>query len=239
LARALDTRQPEGLREYIYRHRVLVGNIIAFLGFLIIWIDPYAGVTMPRLITGSLIGLVGFWIRIWASSYQWPNIARDLPDARTGLITAGPYAYMRHPIYVGLLLFTTGAFVGFGSWLAAVFVFVPTLILNLWQARYEESFLVQMHGEEAIRYQKHLPLMLPKVWDPYPDRRGHFSLAQGIKYDIGPLSSFVCFVVVMLIITSKEIPTLSLTLVVLVGSVLFSFFLTWLVRFIFKQEFAG
>jgi protein-S-isoprenylcysteine O-methyltransferase Ste14 len=238
LAKGRNVSQPEGLRERIYRHRVLVGNTIGFLGFLIIWIDPYAAVTMPRLIVGSLIGLAGFALRIWASSYQWPNIARELPDARTGLITAGPYSYMRHPIYLGMLLFTTGAFVGFGSWLAAALVFAPTLVLNLWQARYEEVFLVQMYGDEAKRYQKRLPRMLPKVWDPYPDRHGSFSLAQGIKYDIGPLSSFVCFVIVMLVITSFRAPTFSLTLVVLVGSVIFSFFLTWLVRSIFKQEFA-
>lgn len=236
---AQNVRQTEGMRERIYRHRVLVGNAIGFLGFLIIWVDPNAAVTMPRLIAGSLIGLAGFTLRIWASSYQWPNIARDLPDARTGLITAGPYAYMRHPIYLGLLLFTTGSFVGFGSWLAASLVFVPTLILNLWQARYEESFLVQTYGDEAMRYQKHLPRLLPRIWNPYPDRRGSFSLAQGIKYDIGPLSSFVCFIIVMLVITSHRVPTLSLTLVVLVGSVIFSFILTWFIRSIFKQEFAG
>jgi protein-S-isoprenylcysteine O-methyltransferase Ste14 len=217
---------------------VVVGNSIAFVGFLIVWLDPYAAITMPRLLMGSLIGLAGFTLRIWASSYQWPNIARDLPDARTGLITAGPYAYLRHPIYLGLLLFTTGAFVGFGSWLAAILVFIPTLALNLWQARYEESFLGQKYGKEARRYQKHVPIMFPKVWDPYPERNGHFSLAKGLKYDIGPLSSFVCFIIVMLIITSYQAPTLPLTLVVLVGSVLFSFFLTWLVRFVFKQEFA-
>ena len=235
---ARDIQKPEGLSEWVYRHRVLVGNMIAFFGFLIIWIDPYAAVTMSRLITGSLIGLAGFTLRIWASSYQWPNIAQDLPDARTGLITAGPYAYMRHPIYLGLLLFITGAFVGFGSWLAAIVVFVPTLVLNLWQAKYEEAFLVETYGDEAKRYQKHLPLLLPKVWNPYPDRRGAFSLAQGIKYDIGPLSSFLCFVITMLIIISYQTPTLPITLLVLVGSILFSFFLTWLVRFIFKQEFA-
>lgn len=231
-------RQPEGLAEQVYRHRVLVGNAVGFFGFLIIWVDPYAAVTFPRLIAGSLIGLAGFTVRIWASSYQWPNIAQNLPDARTGLITAGPYAYMRHPIYLGMLLFTIGAFVGFGSWLAAAFVFVPTLILNLWQARYEEAFLIQMYGDEARRYQEHLPILIPKFWDPYPDRRGNFSLVQGIKYDMGPLSSFICFIIVMLIITSYRVPTFSLTLVVLVSSVIFSFFLTWLVRFIFKQEFA-
>lgn len=238
MATSQSVRQPEGLRETIYRYRVVAGNSIAFLGFSIIWLDPYAGVTMRRLIAGSVVGLAGFTLRIWASSYQWPNIARDLPDARTGLITAGPYAYMRHPIYLGLLLFTTGAFVGFGSWLAAIFVFVPSLVLNIWQAKYEESFLTQTYGKEALQYQKHVPLMLPKIWDPYPSRDGSFSLAQGIKYDIGPLSSFVCFIILMLVITSYRIPSLPLTLVVLVGSVLFSFFLTWLVRIIFKQEFA-
>lgn len=226
------------LRELAYRLRVVIGNIIAFLGFIAVWLDPYAAITIPRLLLGGLIGMGGFSLRIWAASYQWPNIAKPLPDAQTGLITAGPYAYMRHPIYVSMFLLTAGAFVTFGSWLAAVCVAVPTLLVNMWQADYEDAFLHRLYGAAARDYQRHVARFFPKVWAPYPIRHGRFSLAQGLKYDIGPLSAFVCFIPGMIAVSLYQEPTLFTTLGVLVGAVLVSFFLTWLIRRAFRLEFA-
>jgi protein-S-isoprenylcysteine O-methyltransferase Ste14 len=226
-----------GLRELIYRRRVIIGNVIAFLGFLIVWVDPYAAITIPRLLLGGLIGTAGFVLRIWASSYQWPNISRPLPGAQTGLITAGPYTYLRHPIYLSMLLLTAGVLITFGSWLAVVCVVVPTLMLNLWQANYEDAFLIQRYGAQARAYQEALPRFIPKIWAPYPHRNGTLSLKQGLKYDIGPLSAFLCFIPAMVIVSLYWAPTLPITLAVLVGSVLVSFFFTWLIRRLFKREF--
>lgn len=226
------------LGQFVYRQRAVVGNVIVFWGFLVIWFDPYAGITIARLLSGLTVGVLGFALRIWASSYQWPNIARPLPDARSGLITAGPYSLMRHPIYLSMLLLTVGIFLAFGSWLAALLVVPPTVVLNYWQARFEDAFLLERYGPQALEYKKQMPLFLPKFWNPYPIRNGSFSLRQGLKFDIGPLSAFVCFGLAMLFVVLRQAPTFTITLIVLVGSVAFSFFLTWLVRSIFKQEFA-
>ncbi|MGH9930127.1 MAG: methyltransferase family protein [Pyrinomonadaceae bacterium] len=223
----------------IYRKRAVVGNMIVFLGFGAILLDPFAGITLGRLLAGLTVGLLGFALRIWASSYQWHNIARPLPEARTGLITAGPYSLMRHPIYSSMLLLTVGIFLAFGSWFAAALAVIPTIVLNYWQAKYEETFLVERYGSEAREYQHHLPIFIPQIWDPFPVKNGTFSFLQGIKHDIGPLSAFVCFGLVMVFVAVRQKATLTITLIVLVVSVLFSFLLTWLIRSIFKQEFVG
>jgi len=223
-----------GLSDTIYRYRAIWGNLITFCGFGVVWLDPNANVTIPRLVAGGLIGTAGFMLRIWASGYQWHNIARPSPDARTGLITAGPYAYLRHPIYLGMLLLTVGVFLAFGSWLAAVLVLIPTFMLNLWQANYEQAFLIDKFGDEARRYCAQVPRFWPKVWAPYAIRNGTFSLTQGLKYDIGPLSAFVCFIVALSAVTLYRPPTLPVVLLVLVGSVILSFGLVWLVRRAFK-----
>lgn len=224
------------LQEKLYQNRVVLGNVIAFFGFIIVWIDPYAQVTMPRLLAGALIGSAGFGLRVWASSYQWPNIATAQPDSRTGLLTAGPYAYVRHPIYLSMFLLTAGAFLAFGSWLAALVTVIPTYMVNRWQARYEERFLVEKYGREATRYQQHLPMFIPNPFKPYPVRKGQFALAQGIKHDIGPLSAFACFIVLMLAVTLVQPPTLPIILGILVGSILLSFVLVWLVRRVFREQ---
>ena len=224
------------LQEKLYQSRVIVGIIIAFFGFVIVFIDPYAQITIARLLAGALVGSAGFGLRIWAPSYQWPNIATAQPDSRTGLLTAGPYAYLRHPIYLSMFLLTIGAFLAFGSWIAALVTVVPTYFVNWWQARYEERFLVEKYGREATEYQQHLPMFIPNPFKPYPVRNGQFSLAKGIKHDIGPLSAFVCFIILMLGVTLIQPPTLPITLGILVGSILLSFVLVWLVRRIFRHE---
>ncbi|MCB9009865.1 MAG: hypothetical protein H6656_21270, partial [Ardenticatenaceae bacterium] len=55
------------LQEKLYENRVVIGNVIAFLGFVLVWVDPYARVTMPRLLAGAFIGGAGFGLRVWAS----------------------------------------------------------------------------------------------------------------------------------------------------------------------------
>jgi protein-S-isoprenylcysteine O-methyltransferase Ste14 len=225
------------LEQLGYQRRVLLGNIIAFVGFIVILIDPYARITPRRLIAGALVGLLGFSLRIWASSYQWHNIAAALPEAKTGLITAGPYALMRHPIYVSMILLTCGIFITFGSWLAVIVTGVPTFILNYWQARFEEQFLKARYGETAEAYCQHLWLFFPKFWNPYPIRQGQFSLRQGIKFDIGPLSAFVCFIVFMLVTSIYLKPDLMVTLAALIVAVLLSFIFTLVTRKLFNREF--
>jgi protein-S-isoprenylcysteine O-methyltransferase Ste14 len=228
----------ERLSRFCYQRRVVLGNLIAFAGFVVVLLDRNASIAPNRLLTGAFVGLLGFSLRIWASSYQWHNISRALPESRTGLITAGPYALMRHPIYVGMILLTAGIFVAFGSWLAVIVAVIPTILLNYWQAHYEDQFLLERHGRSAEAYRKHLWRFFPKFWNPYPIRQGKFSIAQGIKFDIGPLSAFVCFIVFMLVSSAYRKPDLTTTLGALILAVLLSFLFTLLTRRLFDREFS-
>src|SRR5207249_294750 len=114
------------------------------------------------------------------------NIGQETPSAQTGLITAGPYRFIRHPIYAGLLLLKFGMFLAFGSLLAALVAIPPSLILAIWLANYEENFLISKYGGEAADYRLTVPLLLPNFSKSYPIRRGILSWKQGLKHDIGP-----------------------------------------------------
>jgi protein-S-isoprenylcysteine O-methyltransferase Ste14 len=56
------------------------------------------------------------------------------------VVSTGPYAFVRHPMYAGSFPIIIGTPLALGSWwgLSALFVFVPTLI---WRLMNEESFL--------------------------------------------------------------------------------------------------
>jgi protein-S-isoprenylcysteine O-methyltransferase Ste14 len=79
-----------------------------------------------------------------------------------GLVTTGPYAYMRNPMLTGVfsLLFSLGVL--FGS-LSLIVVFTPLFILiNVWELKViEEPELIKRLGEDYLEYRKRTPMFFP------------------------------------------------------------------------------
>ena len=79
-----------------------------------------------------------------------------------GLVTTGPYAYVRNPMLSGifLLLFVLGIL--FGS-VCVIFIFTPLFILvNVWELKtIEEPELVKRLGDEYVAYRKKTPMFFP------------------------------------------------------------------------------
>jgi protein-S-isoprenylcysteine O-methyltransferase Ste14 len=79
------------------------------------------------------------------------------------LITAGPYAYVRHPLYLAMDISTFGIGLGLRSlWgiLMSVLVFFP---LGVYRARLEEKALALRFGEEWEDYTRRTGFMLPPM----------------------------------------------------------------------------
>jgi protein-S-isoprenylcysteine O-methyltransferase Ste14 len=91
-----------------------------------------------------LIGL-GAGFSIWAGRELGRALTPFPKPNPTGLVTTGPFAVVRHPIYLGLL----GVFVGY-SLLAGVLCLVATAALaGLWlgKTRVEERLLAAVYGD--------------------------------------------------------------------------------------------
>mgnify|MGYP006214188579 CR=1 FL=1 len=78
------------------------------------------------------------------------------------LVTSGPYAVVRHPIYLGLIDFLIGSALYFNdvALLTAAFLFV------IWfaaQIRIEERFFAAHFGDEWLEYQARTPALFPRV----------------------------------------------------------------------------
>lgn len=84
-----------------------------------------------------------------------------VPDQK--VISTGPYAVVRHPMYVGLLVVVFGTPLALGSWWGLLTVIPMALILVL-RIRYEEAFLtVELPGyadyRRRVRYR-----IVPSLW---------------------------------------------------------------------------
>jgi len=77
------------------------------------------------------------------------------------LVTDGPFALVRHPLYLGALVYHIGAFVALGDLLLAASTVVVVLPLLAYRATVEERALVVAFGEEYERYRSRVPALLP------------------------------------------------------------------------------
>jgi len=82
--------------------------------------------------------LIGLWA-LWAFRYTRINIFPYLPKGAK-LIQAGPYRYVRHPMYTAVLLFSLSYVVQEPNWLYVVY-FLSLLIVIILKIRFEERKL--------------------------------------------------------------------------------------------------
>ncbi|GAA1671633.1 protein-S-isoprenylcysteine O-methyltransferase [Fodinicola feengrottensis] len=97
------------------------------------------------------------WAR-WTLGTMWA--ARPLVQDHHELCTSGPYRFVRHPIYTGLLGIIVGVtpLAGFGSLLAAcLFLFVFVYI----RVRREDRMMIRTFGERYETYRRQVPAVIP------------------------------------------------------------------------------
>jgi len=101
------------------------------------------------LFVGTVVYLVGFCLNVGSEHYMHIEI-RD----RRQLVTTGPYAWVRHPNYLGEILCWTGGIMagGFKIWIGFLLVVFPmTVGMHLWSVQDIESHLERMYGEKCVR----------------------------------------------------------------------------------------
>ena len=79
------------------------------------------------------------------------------------LITVGPYCYLRHPIYTGILLMTLGVALSFGT-LGACLGYLLIFISILLKLRDEEALLSEHFPADYPAYRERTRMILPFLW---------------------------------------------------------------------------
>jgi protein-S-isoprenylcysteine O-methyltransferase Ste14 len=79
------------------------------------------------------------------------------------VVTTGPYAAVRHPMYAGALVLLAGIPVALGS-LVGLLTFPPFVVIIVWRLLDEERFLVGRLAGYAAYQEKTRCRLIPGVW---------------------------------------------------------------------------
>ncbi|MGH8298897.1 MAG: methyltransferase family protein [Steroidobacteraceae bacterium] len=107
--------------------------------------------------------LAGFGLAIWARGHLGRNWGMPMSLRQDHeLVTSGPYAYVRHPIYTGLLLALIGSILAVG--LLWLFLFIIVLGYFLISARTEEKMMLAQFPDAYPAYRRRTKMLIPFVF---------------------------------------------------------------------------
>eukprot|EP00898_Chlorokybus_atmophyticus_P000031 jgi/Chlat1/1028/Chrsp109S00045 len=106
-------------------------------------------------ITGGVLVLCGTCVNAWAAWHLRENYDRVVkPES---LITSGPYALVRHPIYLSYIMLFVGYATVLGSNLAACGLAIVCELYYARRMRLEEAILEEAFGEAYGEYKRQTP----------------------------------------------------------------------------------
>ncbi len=162
LERRMKTRERESEQRTIIALStfiIIVGLVVPGLDYRFGWSDlPVAVVLAADGVV--LLGYLIFFLTIRENRYA----ARVVEvDAGQKVIDTGPYAVVRHPMYLGTILMFLATPLALGSFWA-LFVFLPVPALIILRIRNEEEVLVRELPGYAEYRQKTRYRLVPGVW---------------------------------------------------------------------------
>ena len=152
----------------------LVGVALQGISYAIVWSVHRPGFTPfvsseTFAIAAGVIAVAAAVGSVWLTmaavktlGKEWSLTARLVEGHQ--LATNGPYAYVRHPIYTGMLgmLMATGLAISHWAALpAALAVFFVGTVIRI---RSEEKLLREAFGEQFEKYARSVPAILPGVY---------------------------------------------------------------------------
>jgi protein-S-isoprenylcysteine O-methyltransferase Ste14 len=136
---------------------------VGFAGLLVIPALDHRFGWSPRspvtVIAGNALVVVGFYVVFLVYRQNtFTSATIEIADNQK-VVSAGPYALLRHPMYSGSLLFLLGMPLALGS-LWGLVLLVPMLIILIWRIHDEESLLAErLPGYPEYREKVHARLI--------------------------------------------------------------------------------
>jgi protein-S-isoprenylcysteine O-methyltransferase Ste14 len=206
--------------EFEFRFRMVIMVAVVCLGFWAPWIDPmrlrvrvagriplleWLALELSRLgiasftvaspvviVLAALIAAKAAALRVWGTAYLGPGTVNNSQMKAGDVMAAGPYRYVRNPLYLGswgmiaaiaFLMPPTGALLT----IVLLTVFLMRLILA------EEAFLTEQLGEPYRNYLSVVPRLIPRLRTTLPRSNQKPHWLHAAIAEINPIGVFIVF----------------------------------------------
>jgi protein-S-isoprenylcysteine O-methyltransferase Ste14 len=163
LSQLMTTDAPAG--AWLFRYR---SSLPVPLALILVLVRKGETAAHWVLVAGPLLVLIGEALRLWAVRHIG-TISRTRTTRYGPLISDGPYAIVRNPLYVGNWFLWTG----FAVWSGLLWMLPVAWLLFVLQyraiAKWEGSFLRGIYQEAYDDYARHVSAWVPR-WPPQPPR---------------------------------------------------------------------
>jgi protein-S-isoprenylcysteine O-methyltransferase Ste14 len=156
---AAETRRSQKIIQFLAAIAFIAIFILSALDHRFAWsVVPYAVVIAGDLLVA--LGLLAVYFVFRENSYASATI-EIVTEQR--LITTGPYAIVRHPMYSGAFVMLAGVPLALASWWGLLAV-IPIILVIIWRLIDEEKFLqINLAGYSSyissVKYR-----LLPFIW---------------------------------------------------------------------------
>jgi protein-S-isoprenylcysteine O-methyltransferase Ste14 len=164
-----SSRDPTARKQDHGSFYALIGATVAgwLAGFM--FASRWTGAAIPWLrpevtIAGIVLILLGVALRWWSIITLGRYFTLDVAVRPTqSVVQSGPYRYVRHPSYSGLLLSTLGLGLALTNWASLAVVLAGVLLGLFYRVRVEERALVDALGQPYVDYMRRTKRFIPCV----------------------------------------------------------------------------
>lgn len=141
----------------------LIMSIAMLLEFFIIQRKSNFAIMGIGIIIFVFAGFLRFWgIRTLGSQWAVHAVgASKIKKTEITLIKQGPYKYIRHPIYAGIILEVMSLPLIPNCYYTFLFALLINVPMQILRAYYEEQTSMRKFGKEYLDYKKEVPAFLP------------------------------------------------------------------------------
>jgi len=154
-----EKRRSQKILNFLISKALIVAVVIPAIDHRYAWsaVPPYV------VAAGDVLVAIGFLINFFV--FKENTFASAIIEVRTGqkTIATGPYALVRHPMYIGWLVTFLGVPLALGSWWG-LFTIIPITLVVVWRLLDEETFLAkELPGYSEYRNTVQYRLV-PFIW---------------------------------------------------------------------------
>ncbi len=147
------------------------------------------------IVAGAFAAALGALFRVWGAAYLGYFTVHHAEMQAGGVMAAGPYRYVRNPLYIGgwfmmlaisLLMPPTGA----------LFTVVMVTVYYFYTIRGEEAFLLGQLGEPYREYLRAVPRIIPRMRSSLPQSAAQPHWLVALLTEINSIGIFFTLAVV-------------------------------------------